>query len=100
VVVEPERRMTLATTGKPCMSMPGAPPRMISIRSTLLTGMRRKISSRLTDRVEATALSIRTLPALPVKPRVPLPPLKLKPGRRPTMSRALAGLESRKKPAP
>ena len=91
VVAAPFRRITLAITEKPCMSIPAAPPRIRSMRSTWLAGTRTRMALRSSVLDPGRAPSISTLPADPSNPRTELPPLKAKPGRREIMSPALAG---------
>ncbi len=86
------RRTMLAITVLPCMSMPGAPPRITSMRSTWPAGMRLMISSRGSPLEAGRAPSISTLPAAPPKPRTLSPLSKLNPGSRFTMSSAVVGL--------
>ena len=61
--------MTFATTVWPCMSMPGAPPRIRSMRSTLPAGMRVRTDCRESVFEVGRSPLIRTLPAVPAKPR-------------------------------
>ncbi len=86
-----ERRITLASTVRPCMSMPGAPPRIRSMRSTWEAGMRCRIEPRSSCLAVGRSPSISTLPAAPAKPRTCGPGSKAKPGRRLIMSSAVVG---------
>ena len=86
----PFRRTTLATTLRPCMSMPGAPPRITSMRSTWLAGRRCRMDWRSSLLLEGREPSIRALPAS-LNPREPPPVDRLKPGVRLIMSAAVPG---------
>jgi hypothetical protein len=77
---------TLATTVLPCMSIPGAAPRTMSILATCAAGMRCRTLIRSSVLLVGRSPSINTLPAAPAKPRTALPSSKAKPGKRETMS--------------
>nr|WP_295107198.1 hypothetical protein [uncultured Caulobacter sp.] len=81
----------MAITVRPCMSMPGAPPRIRSMRSTVEAAIRRSISCNDSFLVVGRSPLIRTLPAAPAKPRTLSPCSRLKPGRRVIMSSAVLG---------
>src|SRR5258706_534926 len=79
-------RTTLAITVLPCMSMPGAPPRLTSMRSTLPAGMHRTLLDHrwrrraartveiLEDVLEAARRDVVELDAeRQVRARLPLP---------------------------
>ncbi len=84
-------RTTLAITVLPCMSMPGALPRITSMRRIDEAGMRCRMSWRGSSLAAGRTPSISTLPAAPPKPRTCPPPSKMKPGNKVTMSMALLG---------
>jgi hypothetical protein len=87
----------LAMTVLPCMSTPGAPPRITSMRATELDGMRFSTSSRRSFLVAGRSPSISTLGAEPPKPRTASPGSIVKPGSSFTMSSAVGGCLSAKK---
>lgn len=79
------------------MSMPGAPPRISSMRSTWDARVRDRTEEPVSFFDAGRAPLIRMLPTAPSKPRLPSPSLLLKPGTRLTMSRAVFGRWSAKK---
>ncbi len=93
----PVLRTTSATSTLPCMSIPGAPPRIRSILATWLAGMRRRTLSRSSFLLVGSSPSISTSPAAPSKPRTLEPSSKTKPGSRSIMSRAVLGWAAAKK---
>jgi len=84
-------RMTLASTVRPCMSMPGAPPRITSIRATWRAGIRLRAEPRSSCLEAGRSPSISTFPAASAKPRTWAPESNEKPGRRRIMSKAVVG---------
>ena len=66
--------MTLAMTVRPCMSIPGAEPRISSIRSTSLAEIRLRTESVLSDLEATRCPSISTFEAAPANPRTLSPP--------------------------
>ena len=91
--------MTLATTGLRCMSIPGAPPRITSMRTTWSAGIRASTSLNESLLDEGRRPSISTLPAAPESPRTLPPPSKANPGMRSIIALASPGREAAKKPA-
>jgi hypothetical protein len=81
----------LAVTVRPCMSMPGAPPRIRSMRSTVGAAIRRSMSSSDSFLLVGRSPLISTLPAVPAKPRALSPCSSEKPGKRVIMSSAVLG---------
>ena len=90
-------RMTLAMIVRPCMSMPGAPPRITSMRTTWPAGIRLRADARSSCFDVGRSPSISTLPAAPANPRTCAPELNEKPGRRRIMSKAVVGRAALKK---
>ena len=90
-------RTTLAMTVRPCMSIPGAPPRITSMRRTEETGIRLRISSRESFFDTGGSPSMSTFPPEPESPRTAAPLSKAKPGSLWTISRAVEGPTSAKK---
>ena len=73
------------------MSMPGAPPRISSMRSTRSAGVRFMTLEPASFLEAGRSPLIRILPTAPSKPRAPVPSLTMKPGTRWIMSRAVLG---------
>ncbi len=82
---------TLAMTSRPRMSIPGAPPTMMSTRSTWSDGMRARMVERVSVLEVGGLPSISTLPTVPPRPRRSRMSSKLKPGSHLIMSMAVAG---------
>ena len=96
-VESPDLRTTLASTVRPCMSIPSAPPRISSIWSTSAALMRESWPETLSLFEAGRRPSIRMLPAAPEYPRTDSPSSAEKPGRRFTMSMAVEGRYCAKK---
>ena len=79
------------------MSMPDAPPRISSIRSTWLARVRPSTLEPVSFLEAGRELLIRILPTAPSKPREPEPSSTEKPGMRLTMSNAVFGCCEAKK---